>query len=49
MQNERNINHKNLRGSVWKTYIHGWKENQLYSLIIKILQVENKPPPKYGI
>ena len=47
-ENERNIEHKDLRGSVRKPTSTVGKRTQLYSLIIKILQVGNNPPPHYG-
>ena len=47
-ENERNIEHKDLRGSVRKPISTVGRRTRLYSLIIKILQVGNNPPPHYG-
>ena len=44
-ENERNIEHKNLRGSVRKPTSTVGRRTRLYSLITKILQVRNNPPP----
>ena len=48
-ENERSIKHKNLRGSVRKPTSTVGRRTRIYSLITKILQVENNPPPQYGI
>ena len=48
-ENKRNIEHKNLHGSVRKSTSTVGRRTRLYSLITKILQVENNPPPHYGI
>ena len=46
---KKNIEHKDLRGSVRKPISTVGKRTRLYSLITKILQIENNPPPHYGI
>ena len=48
-ENERNIEHKDLRGSVRKPTSTVGRRTWLYSLITKILQVKNNPPPQYDI
>ena len=47
-ENERNIEHKDLRGSVKKPTSTVGRRTRLYSLITKILQIRNNPPPHYG-
>ena len=47
-ENERNIEHKDLRGSVKISTSTVGRRTRLYSLITKILQVGNNPPPHYG-
>ena len=48
-ENKRNIEHKDLRGSVRKPTSTVGRKTRLYSLITKILQVGNNLPPQYGI